>query len=78
MASGKFQPLPRSLREPVTLALAGVIRDERLRRGWSPDRLKIGRAGAATRPFIGADQQVSPTGSVLICVQLWQKSFLKP
>ncbi len=39
MAKGKFEPLPRGIREPVCFALGGIIREERLRRGWSQTKL---------------------------------------
>ena len=29
-----FKPIPRSIREPIILALAGVIREQREARGW--------------------------------------------
>ncbi len=39
LGPGDFQPLPRHLREPATLALAGIIRERRLERGWSLNQL---------------------------------------
>jgi transcriptional regulator with XRE-family HTH domain len=49
MATGKNKPLSASFREPVCLALAGIIREERLRRGWTQEELasrsKIKRQG---------------------------------
>lgn len=35
MSARKFNPLPRTIRGPVSLALAGIIREERERRGWT-------------------------------------------
>jgi len=35
MTARKFNPLPRTIRGPVSLALAGIIREERERRGWT-------------------------------------------
>jgi len=40
MASIKYSPLPRAIREPVSYALGGIIREERLRRGWSQVQLE--------------------------------------
>jgi transcriptional regulator with XRE-family HTH domain len=34
-----FKPIPRSLREPVILALAGVLRKQREARGWKVGEL---------------------------------------
>lgn len=39
MAKGTFPATGSSLREPVCLALGGIIREERLRRGWTPAQL---------------------------------------
>jgi len=39
MVQGKFDPIPRSLAEPASLALAGVIREYRQRQGWSLNQL---------------------------------------
>jgi transcriptional regulator with XRE-family HTH domain len=39
MSSGKFNPLPRTIREPASLALGGIIREWRLRRGWTLGKL---------------------------------------
>ena len=39
ISPGNFQPLPRSIRDPASLALAGVIREERQRRGWTLGKL---------------------------------------
>lgn len=39
MSLKKFHTLPRHIREPASLALGGVIRDQRERRGWTLARL---------------------------------------
>jgi transcriptional regulator with XRE-family HTH domain len=39
MPARKFHPLPRSIRDPASLALAGIIREWRERRGWSLSEL---------------------------------------
>jgi len=39
MSARKFIPSPDNAVDPATLALGGIIREERLRRGWSPTQL---------------------------------------
>jgi transcriptional regulator with XRE-family HTH domain len=39
MTPSNHQPIPRSFVEPVCLALAGVLRERRERRGWSLSHL---------------------------------------
>jgi len=34
-----FKPIPRSIQEPIILALVGVIRERREARGWSREEL---------------------------------------
>ena len=34
-----FKPIPRSIREPIILALAGIIRERRAARGWKAGEL---------------------------------------
>jgi transcriptional regulator with XRE-family HTH domain len=39
MAARKFKPLRNGQREPVSLVLGAIFREERLRRGWKQSKL---------------------------------------
>jgi hypothetical protein len=48
MSDKRFIPLPRDIREPASLALGGVLREWRLRRGLSLTQLAANSSGAPT------------------------------
>jgi transcriptional regulator with XRE-family HTH domain len=56
MPAKKFPPLPRHIHEPVSLAIGGVIRERRERRGWTLTQLAA-RCGLTRQMLVFIETQ---------------------
>jgi ribosome-binding protein aMBF1 (putative translation factor) len=66
MSSKNFKPIPRNIREPVSLALVGVIRERRERRGWSLSELAArARLSRQMVSYLETHERVPSADSVL-------------
>jgi transcriptional regulator with XRE-family HTH domain len=76
LGSGDFQPFPRHIREPVTLALAGIIHEQRIQRGWSLNQFAArSHLSRQMLSFIESHQRVATTETLQrIAVALGMKS----